>query len=314
LFFLAVIVCPQLAVFAQTITAYPPPPPSDQQLLIQSRPLVATEGAWQIYSDYIRLAPGQDQRKLVLTFINGADGRPKLTDMRVDVGGQFFASLKDFDANGTLSRDVSGKLPAGRTLVAVEVYGPSGAWLRWTLTTPKVTIASVDPNPFTAITNLTIQGTNFSTRPHGNKVMIGNKTVKVTNATSSTLQLQLSPNLSGGEQDMVVSADSILSNPFKVNVMAAPVIKSVNLFSAPPGNPVTVYGKNFASSGNVVMLGNLNAQVVSATANSITFIIPNMNYPVYHLPVKVTSNGMQSKGHVYFNVDIRYIPFGSIRM
>src|SRR3984885_15901790 len=116
--------------------------------LNEFRPHVARTGAWQTYNDHIHVKPGQQKRKLLLTFFNGADGRKSLTNVHVLLARKPFAEMKDFDASGKLTRDLTGPIDNGDTLLTVQVFGPSGARLVWKLFFGKTAILSVIPIPF----------------------------------------------------------------------------------------------------------------------------------------------------------------------
>lgn len=92
----------------------------NNQLVVvhESRPHVARAGVWQTYRDHIHLKAGQEKKQLVLTFTNGSDGRPKMTDLRISIAGKPFATIKDFDENGKFSRSLNGVVTAGDTVVA----------------------------------------------------------------------------------------------------------------------------------------------------------------------------------------------------
>ncbi len=278
--------------------------------LQESRPLIARTGAWQTWNDYIHIKPGQENRRLVLTFVNGADGRAKLTDLHVKLARKPFATIEDFNGNDKFSRSLTGAIGSGDTLLTVQVFGPSGARLIWKLSTEKVTITTVQPNLFGLADKVTVQGHNFSESAHANQVLIGNKPVTVTSAKSNELELKLPSHLPSGEQELFVLADSVKSNAFKVTVKAHPQVKSVDFLATCPGQPVVISGQGFSriASENTVKFGSIKARVISASDTSIKCIVPEMHFPTWHVPITVTTNGMASTGRVTINIDQRVIP------
>ncbi len=276
----------------------------------ESKPLVARTGAWQIYNDHIHIKPGQERRTLLLTFINGAGGREKLTDLRVELARKPFVTIKDFNASGTLSRNLTGTIGAGNSLLTVHVFGPSGARLVWRLSTQKPKVTAVNPNPFTLADKVTVRGINFSEQAQASKVFVAGKPAKVLSAQGTALQLKLPTDLPGGKHDLVVVVDSVKSNVFKVTARANPQVTWVDFVATAPGQPLVISGKGFSrvASENSVTFGSIKARVVSATETSITCIVPEMQFPKWHVPITVTSNGMPSKGRVTINIDVRVIP------
>jgi hypothetical protein len=278
--------------------------------LHESRPLVARTGAWQTYNDHIQIRPGQEKRKLLITFINGADGRKPLTDVHVLLARKPFATMKDFDSSGRLSRDLTGIIEHGNTLLTVQVFGPSGARLVWHLFAEKPTITAVSPNPFGLSDKLVVHGNNFSDHPHAVKAFVAGKPLKVVSATSNELQLKLPAGLPNGEQELIVDVDSAKSDAFKVTVKAAPEVSWVDHMSAPPGQPVVIIGKNFSpvASENTVTFAGIKARVLSATETKITCIVPEMHFPRWNVAIAVTTNGAVSKTKGHIEVDIRVVP------
>ncbi len=279
-------------------------------LLQTSRPLVARTSAWQTWNDHIHLKPGQEKRKLYITFINGADGRAKLTGLKVLLNRQPFITLQDFGQSNHLDRNLTHTLKPGDTLVTTQVFGPSGARLVWKVFAEKVSISVVSPNPFSLIDQVIVSGKNFSTNPNGNKVFIGKAPATVMRATNSELQLKLSPNTAGGPQDLVVYADSIKSNSIRVKARVNPKITWVDFVATAPGQPVVISGNGFSSvpSENLVTFGNLKAEITHATTSSLTCIVPDMTFPRWHVPIVVTTHGVASKEQVFINIDQRVIP------
>ncbi len=274
----------------------------------ESRPHVARAGVWQTYRDHIHLKPGQERKQLLLTFANGADGRPKLTDLRISLAGKPFATIKDFDEAGNFSRSLNGLIGAGDTILTSEIFGPSGARLAWKLLSEKPIVTSVQPNPYGRDDILTIQGTNFSDNKHSLKVSLAGKTGEVVSAGATQLQMKVPGHIPAGEQDLVVSVDSAKSNAFKIK--ARPNIYWIDITSQSPSQPVMILGRGFSKTlaDNVVMVGPYKARVTASVQNNLTFIVPEMHFHQHGLPLTVITNGVSSKDHLILDVDIRVIP------
>ena len=278
--------------------------------LHESRPLVARTGAWQTYNDHIHIRPGQEKRALLITFINGADGREKLTDVQILLARKPFATLKDFDDSGRLTRSLTGNIGSGDSLLTVKVFGKSGARMVWNLLAEKATITAVNPNPFSLADKLTVQGSSFSEHPHAVKVLIAGKSALVLSASSTELQLKPPSHLQSGENELVVIVDSAKSDPFKVTVKAGPEVLWVDHISTCPGQPLVIAGKGFSSvaSENSVTFGSIRARVLSATETRITCLVPEMHFPKWHVPITVTTNGIAAKRKGSIDIDIRVVP------
>jgi IPT/TIG domain len=81
-----------------------------------------------------------------------------------------------------------------------------------------------------------------------------------------------------------------------------------------PGQPVTISGKNFSkvASENVVTIGGESCSVTSASETSLLVTVSSslgMSFPVWDAVVKVTVDGVESKGdNVKVNIGQRVIP------
>lgn len=279
-------------------------------LLHQSKPLVTRAGAWHTWNDHIHLKPGQEELPLRLTFMNGADGRPKATDMKVLLDRKPLSDFKDFKGGDSFSLDLSGKLQPGNTSLAVQGFGPTGAWIRWQLQISRPMITSVEPSLLGGADTVTVRGTNFSTRPERLNVSVGGKHAKLISSSKQEIKFKMPGNAGSGKRQLVVSFQSVPSAPFMVSVKAsAPHISKIDMLSSPPQHPVTIFGSGFSpvAAENVVTFGGHKAIVTAATESSITCIIPEMHFPQWHVPIKVTTNGAASKENFSINVDVRVI-------
>ncbi|MBI5175054.1 MAG: IPT/TIG domain-containing protein [Candidatus Melainabacteria bacterium] len=274
-----------------------------------SRPLIARAGAWQTYNDHVKLKAGQQKRQLRLVFENGADGREKLTVVNILLNRQPLAALKDFKGN-TLALDPSASLRPGDNLLTVKVFGPSGARLKWQLLTENVTVTSVKPELLTPLSEITISGTNFADAATQNQVSIGGKPATVVKASSTELRVKPPQQLAGGTQELLVISDSIKSNATTVRFKDGPKITWIDLLAGPPGQTVALTGTGFSADSReiIVTVGKAQAKVLVSGEQSIKFVVPEMHFPQWHLPVTVTVNGIKSREKITFNVDQRVVP------
>jgi len=282
----------------------------DLYTLQESKPLVARAGAWQTWNDRLHIKPGKEKRKLVLIFVNGADGRKQMTDIHVNLSRKPFATIKDFDAAGKLSRNLTGSVASGDIPITVQGFGPSGARLVWKLATQEIIITAVRPNPFRASDKVSVQGRNFSEHAKDIKVLVGDRSVKILSARRGEIQVKMPPDLRGGAHDVVVAIGSVKSNVYRVGAKITPQITWIDVLSSAPSNPVILHGKGFSCtpSDNVVKFGALKAHVKSATETSITCEVPDMDFPRWEVPITVITHGIPSKDHITINIDMRIIP------
>lgn len=288
----------------------PAPARAEEQVLVQaSKPIVSTAAQWQKWDDYISIKAGQDQIPLTLSFENGG-GLTRFEDLRIRLAGRPLASIRDFRGSQKLALNLTGAVGVGDSLLTIQGYGQPGARLSWKLTTPKPVATAVNPSSFGLNDKVVVQGKNFADKPAGNKVTIGGKAVTVATAKKDRLELRLPNDLPGGKQDLIVTVGSIRCAPLKVTVKVAPEVSSVNFVCTAPGQPVVIYGKGFSTtaSENEVTFGGVQATITSATADSISCNVPDLDAPLWYVPIKVKTNGMESKGNVTINIDQRVIP------
>lgn len=292
-------------------------PVGDDMAIFQaSKPLVTRAGAWHTWNDRIHLSKGQEKSRLVLTFTNGAEGRPKFTDLKVTVGRKPFATLKDFDGTDVLSCNLTGQLIAGNTPLAVQGFGPSGGRLNWTVHIQRPVITTIKPDPIGESETVTVEGNGFSEYAGDTKVLIAGKPAKVISTKSAEVQLKTPPHIPSGAQEVTVIVNAVESKPFKVAVKSSPQITWVNMLATTPGQPVVLTGSGFSPvlSENKVTVGKTPARITAATASSITFVVPDMHYPVWHVPISVITNGMPSKSKASINLNQFVVPNQGVPM
>lgn len=288
----------------------------DMAILYESKPLVTRAGAWHTWNDHIHLKPGQEKLPLRITFLNGSDGRAKFTDLRVQLERKPFATLKDFEGTDRVSFDLSYKLTSGNTPVTVQGFGPSGGRLSWKLFVQRPSIAAVKPNLLGSVDRVSVQGKNFSEHSNHVKVLVGSKSSKILSTTGTEVQIKPPDHLPSGDQDLIVAVQSVESKPFRISVKSNPQVKWIDFLSTAPGQTITISGLGFStiSSENIVTFGSVNARIVSATASSITCIVPELHFPQWHVPIVVTTNGIRSKEKASINLGMVVVPNEGVPM
>ncbi|MBN8662615.1 MAG: IPT/TIG domain-containing protein [Candidatus Obscuribacter phosphatis] len=279
-------------------------------LLQDSKPMVTRAGAWHTWNHHLNLKPGQEKAKLLLRLTNGAEGRPKASDIKVSLAGKPYAGLKDFDSNGIWESNLTGKVAAGNTLITVQAFGPSGAWVNMKVHIERPVIAAVQPQPLGVGEDITIAGNSFGEAKEAVRVNLGGKQFKPLNVSSKQIQFKLPGKIAAGSQSLTVSVNAVASAPFNVQVRATPKITNIDMLSSPPQHPVILSGSGFSANAaeNEVKFGDYKAQIVSASPSSITCLVPDMPFPKWHVPLKVSTHGLTSAEKIFFNVDMRIIP------
>lgn len=271
----------------------------------ESKPIVQTSRGWQKFTDYINIKQGQDTAPLTLTFNNGTATTPPFESMRIMLAGRVLGDQTKFK-NRVLTMNMTGALGVGGTQLIIEAYGPQGATLNWKLTTTKMTVTSVNPTAIAPNDKVTIVGKNFTS---GAVVTIGSKTAKITGFTPTQLQVQVPADVEGGDQNLIVTVGGVRSTAKKMTVKAPPSVTGIDMLSAPPGQQVTVTGKGFSknASDNQVLFNGTSGNIISASANSLSVIIPEIAYPQWNVQIKVKTFGQESKDAVHMNIQQRVI-------
>jgi YD repeat-containing protein len=127
-------------------------------------------------------------------------------------------------------------------------------------------------------TQLTIDGTGFSTTPGNNTVTINGVTATVVSATATQLVVTIPVGATSGVVSVQSGAASANSpTPFAVNNSdAAPVITGFSPTGGAAGTVVTLSGSNFSPTvnGNKVLINGTPAAITAATATSVSFRVP----------------------------------------
>jgi hypothetical protein len=237
---------------------------------------------------------------LYITFINGTGSGIKFRDLRIALAGKPLATIKDLSQGTSLTRNLTGALGVGNSLLTIQAFGPAGAKLTWKFTAPKIIVTKVTPNSFGPNDKVAVDGQNFSDRPNVTQVYINGKPATIITAHYMRLEFKPPAGLPGGKANLVVGVGTFRSAPVSVTIKAAAEVDGVNMISTAPGQPLVISGKGFSpvTSENEVTIGGYAAQVVSSSPTSINCIIPlglDSISPVWDLPIKVKVNAVEAK-------------------
>lgn len=304
----------QLRQAPPAVTTLPatPKPPADKEkkddgiiVVQESKPIVQTAKGWQTFTDYINIKQGQDTAPLTMTFRNGSETTLPFESMQIFLAGRMLGTQAKFK-NRVLTMDMTGALGVGGTQIIIKAYGPQGATMNWQITTPKISVASIAPKEASPGDKITITGKNFA---KGALVQIGKQWAKIIDIKGTQITVEVPGDVEGGKQNLIVSQASIKTAPKELTIKAAPSVTGIDTLSAPPGQPVVLSGKGFSknASDNVVTFNGTPASVTSASATSLSVIIPEIAYPQWDVQIKVKTHGQESKDSVKMNVQQRVI-------
>lgn len=272
----------------------------------ESQKHVSTASQQKRYVDYITITPNQERVPLTLTFYNGGDKNPGLTNPQVSLGGRPILSPKDFTAN-TTAVNLTGKVRSGNTAVQVTGMARPGSTFSWKLTTVVTapSLSAVEPKEGGVGRKVTLKGDNFSPVRTDNVVEFSGTKAEVVSVDGKSITVKVPDTLRAGEHDVTVSVQQQRSEIAKYKVKVPPVLESLSLISSPPGQPLTISGKNFApkASDNKVTIGGVECPVESGNTYSLTVTVPELANPQYYVPVMVESDGMKATN--YMTIDIQ---------
>jgi hypothetical protein len=178
-------------------------------------------------------------------------------------------------------------------------------------------VDAVRPDKASTGQTINLSGSNFSAVANYNTVTVGGKTVELVSAKPNSLEVKIPDDAKAGKNEVVVSVLGLKTEPVSITVLLKPKVTGLNLFSAPPGQPVVISGQNFSPNAreNKVTIGDFPAQITEASPSSLTAIIPeglDPIQPAWYLPVVVEVNGIKSNDDVTLNVQNRYIESESV--
>lgn len=276
-------------------------------VLDQSQPLVATSNQIQRFSESIDLKKGQEKLNLTLTYYNGSATAPGYKWLRISSASMRYVTEQSFQGQKSYSVDVTGELTWGGNQLLITAEGPRGATLTWKLTTESPSVTGISPNKLTPGAAIAVMGNNFSTDPAANDVMIGGHEAHCLSATRNKLIVQVPEYVDKANSEVTVSVAGMEAGTLMASADVMPAVTSLSASWVAPGSQFTIYGTGFspAAQSNVVYIGPLKAEVVSASATSITVIAP-VDFGGepwgYYQPVKVTVNGIRARGNLTISV------------
>ncbi|MBX9669055.1 MAG: IPT/TIG domain-containing protein [Candidatus Obscuribacterales bacterium] len=257
------------------------------------------------------------KRRTWLTIYNGYGEKPGFASARViltqdtittmgaaEPAGYVITDDSTFRVRSFCTKEVTGELSDNSNLV-IDVDGPRGAQLAWTLSA--LAGPSLSPlNPSSALSgrSLILHGDNFSLNPAGNTVTFNGKSGKVIASSRTTLTVIPPESLDQGSASIVVTVNGVASNGFSMGIRGpVPILTSLYPDGGPPGEILTIYGRNFARplQNNLVQIGPFQANVLGINNNGgLRVEIPDWGTASTGLSVSVISNGIPSRNNLTF--------------
>ena len=157
-------------------------------------------------------------------------------------------------------------------------------------------VASFSPATAAAGTTITVKGRNFT---GATAVSFGGQSANAFTVVSDTLVTAIVGN--GATGHVVISTPNGTGTRTGFTFVAKPIVHGVTPGAAPVGSIVVVSGENFATAAanNIVYFGSVRAEVLSATATSITVKVPK---GAAYKPVSVTVNRLTTFSPAPFNI------------
>lgn len=282
-------------------------------VLFRSKPYVAASTKEDHFEDFLQLQPNQEKLPLTLIVRNGADGKVPFNWFRVNINGYLVASEKDMQGKREAGIDLTGRMQPGSAQVLIDAAGEPGATLTLQLSTPPVVVTQVEPTEIEPGSRVVVTGQNFSSDETQDAVYIGGKPARILSAGSTSITAQVPADVAPGRTAVQVAVDGIPSRPLGaiVSSVPAPVLTGTNYWMAPPGAYLTINGRNFGDDPSKiqVMFKNVSAQVINASPNSLTVMVPNWSYGgnELNIPLYVIANGVRSANVLPFDIGPKYL-------
>lgn len=161
----------------------------------------------------------------------------------------------------------------------------------------KMTVTSIVPDAAYVGSEVVIYGQGFGDDPSDIKVLFDDIEVQAVSATRNIIHC-LAPEHTEGDSFVSVKTSSKLAGTLKFTYKHVPTfqILSVSPLKGKKGSTVIITGELFSNvtSENLVMVGDAQAEVVSATDQKLTVIMPDLEEGVY--PITVTVEGKTAGG------------------
>lgn len=281
--------------------------------LFSSRAYTADSDKAQNFQDNLALKPNQEKLPLQLTINNGADGKQAYKWFRLSIGGYQLASDADMKGASSKTFDITGRMTPGGGQIILQAGGQPGATLSFSLKTPAVVLHAVHPKVVRHGEELTLFGKNFSSDELQDSVVIGGTKAPVLSASRNSITILVPRQARLGKNDVYVSVNSLDSGklPIVIQPRVAPEILGTDYWMAPPGAALTITGENFSqnSSDNQVYFGNVQANVIASTEDTIIVEIPQWQYgqSQLNIPLTVVADGVRSSNALPFDIGPKYL-------
>lgn len=274
---------------------------AEEITLAESSPnVVATSDAVINTSQSINLQKGQETLQLFLTYYNGDASSPSFKTLRISSASLPYVTEQAFGKGKSFTANVTGDFGWGGNQILITAKGQKGAMFGWRLTTPKPAITNLSPESVSAGSTLAINGINLCSDTGSDEVTINGNKAQVISATSTQLVVQVPQTAGGGAGTISVTTAGLDAGKLPVTINAVPFLKGLSATYAWLNTPVTIYGDNFGTNPNdvVVYMGPLRAPVDSVTPTQIVFRVPSDFGATtwgYNQPLKVMVNGVKAK-------------------
>lgn len=260
----------------------------------------------QRFMDYIQLSADDATLPLTLNILNGNNLSPGFSWVRVSVAGKTLFTKNNVASMKEIPFSVTGLIGAGTTQIVVEAGGISGSTMSWKLVGAQVApvLSNGKPDKAGQGDTITLTGSHFGSKPTANTVRVGGTKAEVKSASETSLDIVVPANTKPGDNKVTVTTSGATSNSITIVVVAVPELEDLSLESAPPGQELTISGRNFSPkpSENVVTIAGATAEVTSASTGSLTVIIPEVYNPQYAIPVTVEVNGVKAKNSLTMDI------------
>jgi hypothetical protein len=159
--------------------------------------------------------------------------------------------------------------------LALLVLGGT-AWL--VFRTPPPTLASISPVVAAPGQAVTLTGTSFAEDPPGNTVWFGESKASVTSASETSLTVTVPRDLSAAGTSVPVSVQTGGGRSAAIGLTLRRAPRAIRLQPdvALPGAQVTLAGQNLDMKNLVVRVDSVPAEVLSAEAAALRFLVPVM--------------------------------------
>lgn len=248
-------------------------------------PFTAKTDKVQRFAEYVELKKGMESAPLTLTIHNNG-----FKWFRVLIANQVVATEKSQGRDGCAKLDVTGVIQSGSNQVVVQAGGMPGASLDWKVTTlAQAKLERVDPDEALVGDTVVVKGQHFATTAAGNEITIGGKSGKIIQSKATELKVSIPTNVEPGVADVIAKVNGVKTNTIKMKVRGIPSVSGASLQGVPPGQTLSVFGKNFSKNlgENRVFFDDTSAEIVSGSSTELVVVAPFVPYREGHNPSQV---------------------------